>query len=137
MDERRPFVLMFPCYILVSQFNTDPETGEILFDDFIRFIAPEVGPTPDQITKHIGLFTDFDSMDRFRQGMADPSIVRPGSFATPASLLRFLRAASPHYQWAVVDLVRGKFPSHSKLIADLIESLERGDMDLDDPNPPL
>jgi len=49
------FLWTFPCFVLATQYNRDPETGSVLFDEGFRVVALEL--TGDA-KKQVPIFTD-------------------------------------------------------------------------------
>ena len=49
------FLWTFPCFILATQYNRDPETGSVLFDEGFHVVALNL--TGD-VEKQVPIFTD-------------------------------------------------------------------------------
>jgi hypothetical protein len=95
------FIWTFPCYLLVEQYARDPDTGDVAFDDNLRFITPDVGPDRERC---IAIFTDSDLARRYRreiQKARQPDLLE---FTTPAQLRSFLERARPYYRYLAIDL---------------------------------
>ena len=47
--------MAFPCFILATQYNRDPETGSVLFDEGFRVVALNL---TDDAEKQVPICTD-------------------------------------------------------------------------------
>ena len=119
--DKSEFLWTLPCYILATNYKTHPFTGDVLFDDNMRFIAPDT----DSGEQRIAIFTDSALAEEFRE-QSDPQLnLRLLEFATPRPLKSFLEHAQHQYQYVVVDLNRKTRIGRSFLIQELIPELER------------
>jgi hypothetical protein len=109
------FIWTFPCYLLVEQYARDPDTGDVAFDEHLRFITPAHGSAGEPC---IAIFTDSDLAQRYRrevQKARKPDLLE---FATPAQLKAFLERARPFYRFLVID------PKHEVLTTVRLAPIE-------------
>jgi hypothetical protein len=116
------FAWTFPVYILARNYQMDPATESVIFDENIRFITPEAFPNGPRA---IALFTDADLGEDFRDQGQDISGVDLLPFHSPAALRGFLARAMSDYQVAVVDLNRKTRRCTPFTLAEVISEMDR------------
>ena len=116
------FLWSFPSFTIIGSHNRDSDTGDILFDDDLRFATPEVTPGGEQ---RIAIFTDAGLAEDFRLTMPNPQTYRLGRFSTAAQLRDFLHLAKPFYARVVVDLNHKTWVGRHFPIPDLIAEIDR------------
>lgn len=116
------FVWTFPVYILAMNYTVDPATESIVFDDQIRFIAPEAWPNGP---KAIALFTDSDLANEFREQSPMGSQLDLVAFGSPAGLKAFLVLAQHAYSIVVADLNRKSRKATPFMIQEVLAAMDR------------
>lgn len=117
------FVWTFPCYILAGDHRINPETGEVIWDEKVRFVTPEL---QEHGERAIAVFTDLHLAEDFRDHMTSSSPVAPLGLPTPVAFLNFLGRARDRYRLVAVDLSRQHpRPTRMMEVSDLIRELSR------------
>lgn len=120
--ESSEFLWTMPCYILATNFTRNPETGDVVFDDNIRIVAPEKSPGGE---KRIAIFTDSHLAQEYLE-QSDPALnLSVLEFRSPVPLKSFLENAQHHHQYVVVDLNRKTRIGRNFLIQELLPELDR------------
>ena len=90
---------MFPCYVLASDFQADPKTGEVLFDNRIQFVAPTM-----PVEQQLAIFSDKPLAEEYLE-LCNPSLkLKLLEMARPQALRSLLLAVQRRFQNVVVDL---------------------------------
>jgi hypothetical protein len=116
------FAWTFPVYILASSYSRDRRTGEIIFDDKLRFLTPEAWPGGERC---VAIFTDSDLAESFRFESSKRIYMDLVPFESPARLRQFLIVASEFYRVLVVDLNRKTRRAEPFAIEEVIHEMER------------
>jgi len=115
------FLWQFPCYILATTHKTSPLTGEVLFDEKLRFVAPAVLPGGKQ---GIAIFTDSALADEFRELSRSPKSVTLAAIPNQGTLRSFLQIASHQLQHVAIDLNRKTRLARLFLIQEILDQLD-------------
>ena len=114
------FLWSFPCFILATQFNRDPETGSVLFDEGFRVCALEL--TRDA-KKQVLIFTDEALAEDYAKRSSRTGLTLV-ELATPAALRDFLVLAARAFEHAAIDLSpKSKF-SRLFLIDEILAQID-------------
>ena len=114
------FLWQFPCYVLATAQNTSPLTGEVLFDDKLRFVAPSVVPGEKQ---GIAIFTDSAMADEFRELSRSPDSLKLAAIPNQDALRSFLQIAERQFQHVAIDLNRKTRLARLFLIQEILDQL--------------
>lgn len=122
------FVVEPPAYILASHFNTDPETGKVLFDKDILVVSPDL---PLYGGKCVAIFTDLNNAETFREESPTPNLGLV-HLADNEALLEFLVFARQFSRTVIFDPYHEAhrqrqilYQPQTEAIDDLIASLDR------------
>lgn len=119
MQTESDFLIVFPCFILAATFNKDGNTGVVILDEQLRFIAPE-GSDGEQ---RVAIFTDEHLADEFRELIAPHRDLHRLQLVGPKSLKRFLSLCVGKYRQVAFDLNPktggGQFVDIEKLLRDM------------------
>lgn len=114
------FLWSFPCFILATQFNREPETGSVLFDEGFRVCALEL--TGDA-KKQVPIFTD--------EALAEDYVQRSPStgltvveLTTPEALKDFLVLAARAFEHAAIDFIPGAKFARLFLIDEILAQVD-------------
>lgn len=114
------FLWTFPCFILATQFNRDPETGSVLFDEGFRVATLKL--TGDD-EKQVPVFTD----EALAQDYAERSTTTGLTLvelSTPEAFKDFLVLAQKAFKHAAIDISpKAKF-SRLFLIAEILNQID-------------
>lgn len=114
------FLWTFPCFILATQFNRDPETGRALFDEGFRVCA--LALTGDS-KKQVPLFTDQALAEDYAAQSATTGLTLV-ELATPLALKEFLVIAARAFEHAAIDLSPGAKFSRLFLIDEILAQID-------------
>lgn len=112
------FVWTFPCFILATQFNRNPETDTVLIDEDFRFIAPALHAGEMQVA----IFTDAALAESFAARSGHPDL-EPVEFSTPSALKEFLLIAVRNFRHAAIDPSR-KLRTRLFLIDEILAQID-------------
>lgn len=114
------FLWTFPCFILATQYNRDPETGSVLFDEGFRVCAPAL--TGDS-KKQVPIFTDQALAEDYAERSATTGLTLV-ELATPQALKEFLVIAARAFEHAAIDLSPGAKFSRLFLIDEILTQVD-------------
>lgn len=114
------FLWTFPCFVLATQYNRNPETGSVLFDEGFRVVALEL--TGDA-KKQVPVFTD-EALARDYAEQSTTTALTFVELATPEALKDFLVLAARAFDHAAIDLSpKAKF-SRLFLIDEILAQID-------------
>lgn len=114
------FLWTFPCFILATQFNRDPETGSILFDEGFRVVALSLTGDAE---KQVPIFTDEALAADYAERSLSPGLTLV-ELSTPEALKDFLVLASKAFQHTAIDISpKAKF-SRLFLIEEILAQID-------------
>ena len=94
------FLWTFPCFILATQYNRDPETGSVLFDEGFRVVALNLTGDGE---KQVPIFTDEALAKEYSEQSASMALTLV-ELSTPEALKDFLVLAARAFNHAAIDL---------------------------------
>ena len=114
------FLWTFPCFILATQFNRDPQTGSILFDEGFRVVSLKLtGDTEKQVP----IFTDEALAADYAEHSPSTGLTLV-ELPTPDALKDFLFLASKAFKHAAIDISpKAKF-SRLFLIEEILAQID-------------
>lgn len=114
------FLWTFPCFILATQFNRDPQTGSVLFDEGFRVVSLKL--TGDS-EKQVPIFTDEALAADYVERSPSTGLTQV-ELSTPVALKDFLVLASKAFQHAAIDISpKAKF-SRLFLIEEILAQID-------------
>jgi len=114
------FLWTFPCFVLATQFNRDPETGSVLFDEGFRVVTLEL--TGDS-KKQVPIFTDEALATDYAERSTNTGLTLV-ELATPEALKDFLVLAARAFDHAAIDMSpKAKF-SRLFLINEILAQID-------------
>jgi hypothetical protein len=114
------FLWTFPCFVLATQYNRDPETGSVLFDEGFRIVALKL--TGDN-KKQVPIFTD-EALARDYAEHSKAAALTLVELATPEALKDFLVLSARAFDHAAIDLSpKAKF-SRLFLIDEILAQID-------------
>ena len=114
------FLWTFPSFVLATQYNKTPETGNVLFDEGFRVVSLKL--TGDG-KRQVPIFTDEASAESYTKQSTSTGIILV-ELATPEALKDFLHLAARAFDHAVIDLnPRTKF-SRLFLIDEILAQVD-------------
>ena len=114
------FLWTFPCFVLATQYNRDPITGSVLFDEGFRVVALKL--TGDA-RKQVPVFTD-EALARDYAEQSTTTGLTCIELATPEALKDFLVLAAKAFDHAAIDLSpKAKF-SRLFLIDEILAQID-------------
>ena len=114
------FLWTFPCFILATQFNRDPQTGSILFDEGFRVVSLKL--TGDG-KKQVPIFTDEALAADYAERSPSTGLTLV-ELSTPEALKDFLVLVSKVFQHAAIDISpKAKF-SRLFLIEEILAQID-------------
>lgn len=117
---RSEFLWTFPCFILATQFNKDPETGSVLFDEGFRVVSLKL---TDDGKKQVPIFTD-DALAADYAERSPSTGLTLVELSTPEALKDFLVLASKAFKHAAIDISpKAKF-SRLFLIDEILAQID-------------
>ena len=123
------FVWMLPCYAIASEYSLDPHTGEVVFDETLRFVAPVDESRTEQ---RVAIFTDSDLADEYIEYFGHVSDWVRLRINDPHYLASLLRLAQPLYPGVVIDCNPKTKRGRAMDFDELIPQLETWEGDRDD-----
>lgn len=114
------FLWTFPCFILATQFNRDPQTGSVLFDEGFRVVSLKL--TGDG-KKQVPIFTDEALAADYAERSPSTGLTLV-ELSTPEALKDFLVLVSKVFQHAAIDISpKAKF-SRLFLIEEILAQID-------------
>lgn len=114
------FLWTFPCFILATQYNRDPERGSVLFDEGFRVVALDL--TGDG-KKQVPIFTD-EALAGDYANQSKVTGLTLVELATPEALKDFLFLAARAFEYAAIDMSpKAKF-SRLFLIDEILAQID-------------
>lgn len=94
------FLWTFPCFILATQFNRDPQSGSIVFDEGLRVVSLKL--TGDS-EKQVPVFTDKALAADYAERSPSTGLILV-ELPTPDALKDFLVLAARTFKHAAIDI---------------------------------
>lgn len=114
------FLWTFPCFILATQFNREPETGSILFDEGFRVVTLKLTGDAE---KQVPIFTDEALATDYAERSPSTGLTLV-ELSTPDALKDFLVLAARTFKHAAIDISpKAKF-SRLFLIDEILAQID-------------
>ena len=114
------FLWTFPCFVLATQCNRDPETGSVLFDEGFRVVALKLTGHGE---KQVPIFTD-EALARDYAERSTKTGLTFVELATPEALKDFLVLAQRAFGYAAIDLSPNAKFSRLFLIDEILAQID-------------
>ncbi len=114
------FLWSFPCFILATQYNRDPETGSVLFDEGFRVCALEL--TGDA-KRQVPIFTDEALAEEYAHRSTSTGLTMV-ELKTPEALKDFLVLAARAFRHAVIDFSAGSKFARLFLVDEILAQID-------------
>ena len=114
------FLWTFPCFVLATQFNRDPETGSVLFDEGFRVATLELTGDGE---RQVPIFTDEALAEAYVERSTTTGLTLV-ELSTPEGFKDFLVLAARAFKHAAIDITpKSKF-SRLFLIAEILDQID-------------